>query len=117
MKSGTPHAAIAAGIGFVPADRRGLAAVTTMNARENLTLASLPRLGPLRPASERATALGELRAVAVHPLDTERRFGLFSGGNQQKVVIAKWLRTNPSVLLLDPRADARRRRRRASRHP
>lgn len=39
--------------------------------------------------------------IRVHPLDPERRFNLFSGGNQQKIVIAKWLRTNPSVLLMD----------------
>lgn len=102
---GSPRHSIEAGLGFVPADRRGLAAVSSLNGRENLTLASLPRLSLTKPfldiADERAFARREMGAVAVHPLDTERRFDLFSGGNQQKIVIAKWLRSAPRVMLMD----------------
>jgi ABC-type sugar transport system ATPase subunit len=68
-------------------------------------LSSLPRLGVRHPAlslgAERRAARRELAAVDVRPLDPERPFALFSGGNQQKIVIAKWLRTNPGVMLLD----------------
>ena len=42
-----------------------------------------------------------MRAVSVRPLDPKRNFAFFSGGNQQKILIAKWLRTIPSVLLFD----------------
>lgn len=105
LAAGSPRDAIRAGLGFVPADRRGEAAVSTMSGRENLTLASLPRLSMRSPVlsitSERRAALREMAEIRVHPPDTERRFALFSGGNQQKIVIAKWLRTTPAVLLMD----------------
>jgi ABC-type sugar transport system ATPase subunit len=102
----TPAASIAAGVSYVPADRRGRAAITTWTARENVTL---PRLGDLRTAwgwlrrgLERREAERWLTDVRVHPAGTaERRFDQFSGGNQQKIVIAKWLRLAPTVLLLD----------------
>jgi ribose transport system ATP-binding protein len=100
-----PAAAIAAGMGFVPADRRRHGAVMTMNARENLTL---PLLAPLRGAAgglsaraEREEAARWVATVGIVPPDPERQLALFSGGNQQKAVIAKWLRTVPRVLLLD----------------
>lgn len=99
-----PAAAIAAGVGFVPADRRRKGAIMTMNARENLTL---PRLGPLcrhaglvRAAEDRE-ARRWMDYVDVLPAAPERPLALFSGGNQQKVVLAKWLRIDPVVLILD----------------
>lgn len=105
VQSNSTRSAIAAGLGYVPADRRGQAAVTSLTARENLTLASLPRWSLRRPflsgRLERRAALRELGEVEVRPLDPERQFALFSGGNQQKIVIAKWLRMNPKVMLLD----------------
>jgi ribose transport system ATP-binding protein len=77
----------------------------TMNARENLTL---PLLAPLRGAAghlsgraEREEAERWVATVGIVPPDPERQLALFSGGNQQKAVIAKWLRTTPRVLLLD----------------
>lgn len=101
-----PRQAIAAGIAYVPGDRRRLGAVMALTARENLTL---PRLGPLRGkvtgwlhrSAERAEARRWFRRVDVRPFDPERALELFSGGNQQKIVLAKWLRNEPKVLLLD----------------
>ena len=105
LRLGDPSESIAAGIAYVPADRRGLASVPTFNARENLTLSSLPRqslgLPLLSIASEKRAAEDELGRVGVRPLDPERPFVLFSGGNQQKVIIAKWLRREPGIVLLD----------------
>jgi len=103
---GSPSRAIAAGIGFVPADRRGQGAVVTMAARENLTLPRLwplrSRLGAVRKRAETTEADRWMDEVGVRPAHAaERTFALFSGGNQQKIVIAKWLRNQPRVLVLE----------------
>ncbi|HEY6762143.1 MAG TPA: sugar ABC transporter ATP-binding protein [Baekduia sp.] len=103
--AGGPGVAITAGLAFVPADRHARGAVMSMSARENLTL---PQLGPLRRAmgwldgsAERDEAADWTARVGLSPPEPERPLELFSGGNQQKVVLAKWLRTAPRVLLLD----------------
>lgn len=105
LPPGCPDRAVAAGVGFVPADRRRHGAVVTMNARENVTL---PRIGPTAGArlrldhrGERADAGRWLSTATVRPHSPERAFALFSGGNQQKIVLAKWLRLEPAVLLLE----------------
>jgi len=105
VRAGDPRAAIRRGMAFVPADRRRHAAVMTMSVRENLTLPRLaPRrrpLGRLDGRAERVEAHAWVDTVGLHPALPERPLDLFSGGNQQKVVLAKWLRLEPKVLLLD----------------
>jgi len=98
-------AAIEAGMAFLPADRRRGGAVMDMNVRENLTL---PMLGPLRRTFGRLDSKAErnetrywMHTVGLNPPNPEQPLKLFSGGNQQKVVLAKWLRVQPRVLLLD----------------
>ncbi|HEX3964472.1 MAG TPA: ATP-binding cassette domain-containing protein, partial [Trebonia sp.] len=98
-------AAIESGMAYVPADRRRGGAVMEMSVRENLTL---PLMRPLRRAlgrldgrAERAETRSWMSAVGLRPPSPEQRLKLFSGGNQQKVVLAKWLRVRPRVLLLD----------------
>jgi len=103
---GSPPASIARGIGFVPADRRTLGSVGTLAARENITLPRLSTLrepwGAVNRSRERAEVNEWMTRVHVHPAGfPEQRFDLFSGGNQQKIVLAKWLRLTPRVLLLD----------------
>ncbi|MEU3508254.1 sugar ABC transporter ATP-binding protein [Streptomyces longwoodensis] len=105
LVAGDTMAAIEAGMAYVPADRRRGGAVMGMSVRENLTL---PAMRPLRRAfgrldtrSERAETRAWTDTVGLRPADPERRLQLFSGGNQQKVVLAKWLRVRPRVLLLD----------------
>jgi ribose transport system ATP-binding protein len=100
-----PRESIAAGMAYVPADRHRHGAVMTMNARENMTL---PQLRSLRRRFSRLDRRGEqaevhswLGRVNVRPPESERQLALFSGGNQQKIVLAKWLRNRPTVLLLD----------------
>jgi ABC-type sugar transport system ATPase subunit len=100
-----PRRSIRAGLGYVPADRRGDGAVMTMSMRENLTL---PLLAPLRRGLGWLSGRAEMAEVAewiasteIRPPDPARQLEKFSGGNQQKVVLAKSLRTKPKVLLLD----------------
>ena len=101
-----PPRAVAAGVAYVPGDRHGCGAVMTMSARENMTL---PRLRPLRQRvtgwldhrQERREVDRWIETVGVRPAEPERRMALFSGGNQQKVILAKWLRNAPRVLLLE----------------
>jgi ribose transport system ATP-binding protein len=102
---GHPEAAIAAGAGYVPAERHRFGSVTTLSVRENLTLTDLrrheSRIARLRRRDERAEVDKWITSLDVRPSDPEARFSLLSGGNQQKIVLAKWLRMNPRVLLLD----------------
>ena len=100
-----PRASIAAGVAYVPGDRHAEGAVMPMRVRENLTLPDLLRLRRrfwrLDRSAERAEVADWIDRVALRPADPERPLELFSGGNQQKVVLAKWLRNRPRVLLLD----------------
>jgi ribose transport system ATP-binding protein len=99
-----PADAMAAGMAFIPEDRRVQGLVLDHSVRENLLLPLLPqvtRQGLVR--TEAATSLSRrlierFQVKAPHP---ERPVRLLSGGNQQKVVIAKWLGTEPDVLLMD----------------
>jgi ABC-type sugar transport system ATPase subunit len=96
---GSPRDAIAHGVALVPEDRKGAGLVLGMTVADNLALADLPRfideLGEERTAASQAVELG----VKAPSLDAE--VATLSGGNQQKVVLGKWLRTDPRVLLLD----------------
>ena len=98
----TPRAAIAAGVALVPEDRKGQGLVLGMGVAENLVLAGGAGDGWLVDAAglEHAAAarVRELR-IKVPALDAE--VATLSGGNQQKVVIGKWLARAPRVLLLD----------------
>ncbi|MFN8830353.1 MAG: sugar ABC transporter ATP-binding protein [Labrys sp. (in: a-proteobacteria)] len=99
-----PGDAIAAGIAYVPEDRQHQGAVLPLGIRENTTLASLfthVRNGflSLRSELDATRALG--RRLSVKASNWEQRLGELSGGNQQKVVIAKWLATKPKIIILD----------------
>lgn len=99
-----PHQSIQAGIAFAPADRRRYGAMLNWTVRENVTL---PRVsGPggsrwLSPRAERQDAAEWLERLSVQPRDPETRFGVLSGGNQQRVVLARWLRCGARAFLLD----------------
>ena len=100
-----PNASIRRGIGFVPGDRGKHGAVRAMTARENATLPELKSLtnaaGAVRVGQEKQHVMGLVDQYEVKPPRPEQVFAQFSGGNQQKVVFAKWLRNNPRVLLLE----------------
>ena len=103
---GSPRSAMRAGLAYVPADRRARASIGHFSARENLTLARMRDLrhtwGGVNRARERHEALAWMTRLRVIPQgQIEQTFDLFSGGNQQKIVLAKWLRTRPRVILVD----------------
>ena len=100
----SPHDAIRAGIGFVTEDRKEQGVLLNLSVRENISLASLPkfsRLGFLRRILERAQAQESVERLRVRTPSIEQRVGNLSGGNQQKIVLAKWLETQPKLLILD----------------
>lgn len=100
-----PHDAVRAGMAFLPADRKEKSGVMDMSARENMTLANLApffQRGWLSAGGERREAATWAERLGVMPRNaTEKPLATFSGGNQQKLLFAKWLRCRPSVLLLD----------------
>ena len=99
-----PSDAIAAGISYVPEDRQDQGTILSLGIRENVTLAGLAKHVKglfLSRASEQAETRRLGRRLAVKAANWEQRLNELSGGNQQKVVIAKWLATRPKVIVLD----------------
>jgi ABC-type sugar transport system ATPase subunit len=104
VTSRSPAQAIRNGIAYVPEDRRLLGIVSPLSIRENITLSNLKRLsifGVLNRQKERQEANRLAQELRVVPPMIERRIETLSGGNQQKVVLGRWLGTNPSLLILD----------------
>jgi ribose transport system ATP-binding protein len=105
VRPGRPSAAIDAGLALVPADRLRQGGIFDLSLAKNLTLSDLGRLrgpsGAISGKHEREEVLDWISRLDVRPGDPDLPLAAISGGNQQKVVIAKWLRMNPQVLLLD----------------
>jgi rhamnose transport system ATP-binding protein len=100
----TPGDAIARGLAYLPEDRKTQGLVLGLSVRENATLPSLrrfTRLGALRLNAERDAAAEQIAAVELAATTLERPAATLSGGNQQKVVLAKWLLANADVLIVD----------------
>lgn len=99
-----PDRSIAAGIAFVPAERHANAAFLDATLRENVTVVSPGRnmvRGFLRKGREGREVSAWLGRLGVRPSRPEFAMNALSGGNQQKVVLARWLRQEPPVLVLD----------------
>jgi ribose transport system ATP-binding protein len=104
MNIRSPQEAIAAGLAFAPEDRKAEGLVLGMSVAENTTLSCLKlteRLGLLQPSIERELAGRYVERLRVKTPSLNQTVRNLSGGNQQKVVLAKWLATGPKVLLLD----------------
>jgi rhamnose transport system ATP-binding protein len=104
LRRGSPTSAMAAGIGFVPEDRRQQGLVMEMSIGRNITLASLKRLrrvGFIRAAAERRFARDWATRLQVKYGRLGSPMTSLSGGNQQKVVLAKWLGRRPALLIVD----------------
>jgi len=100
----SPRDAIAAGIFLVPEDRRKTGLITEMSVRENITLPGLSghtRFGLVSHEREAAISTAQVAALGVRTPSIEARAMNLSGGNQQKVVLAKWLALRPRVLIFD----------------
>jgi ribose transport system ATP-binding protein len=98
------HDAIRHGIYLVPEDRRGSGLVTLMGVRENITLASArryARFGLLRKSEETRVAETQKSELAIKAPTVETTVATLSGGNQQKVVLGKWLSMQPRVIVFD----------------
>jgi ribose transport system ATP-binding protein len=95
---------ISHGIYLVPEDRRGEGLVVEMSVRENITLPSLPRftrMGLIQRSREQKTAGEQISSLKIKTPNTESFVLNLSGGNQQKVVLGKWLAMEPKVMILD----------------
>jgi rhamnose transport system ATP-binding protein len=100
----SPEDAINAGISYVPEDRQQQGAILAMSIRENITLASIASYAKglfVSRASEREATRKLGHRLDVRAASWEQLLGELSGGNQQKVVIAKWLALRPKVIILD----------------
>jgi rhamnose transport system ATP-binding protein len=104
VRLASPGDAIAAGIAYVPEDRRQHGAVMEMSVASNVSLASLgavSRGGLIDRAREQAAATRYVERFRIKTPSVGAEVGTLSGGNQQKVALARWLSTNPSILILD----------------
>jgi rhamnose transport system ATP-binding protein len=104
VKIGSPRAAMKAGLAFVPEDRQHQGLVLEMAIEDNATLPLLRRLsrfGLVNRRRERELAQDFARRLQVKTAGLHLPVRALSGGNQQKVVIAKWLATDPKILILD----------------
>jgi len=100
----SPLDAIASGIGYVPEDRRRHGVILEMSIASNITLAIHERIFPggwLRFGAERSLARDYISDLAIKTPSEETRAGNLSGGNQQKVAVARWLAAKPKLLILD----------------
>jgi rhamnose transport system ATP-binding protein len=104
LRPGSPSAAMDAGIGLVPEDRRQQGLVMDMSIARNVALASLKSLrilGVISGAAERRFARDWSTRLQVKYGSLSNPMTSLSGGNQQKVVLAKWLGRRPAVLIVD----------------
>lgn len=103
----SPSQAVKAGIGYVPEERRADGLLLTKSIAFNLSLANLDKVifGPMMPLispkARSSLALETIRALSIKATGPQQPVGRLSGGNQQKVVIGRWLNRRPKLLILD----------------
>jgi len=104
IRLNSPRDAVRHGFGYCPEERKTDGIVADLTVRENIVLALQAKLGIFRPLSRREQdeiAARFIKLLDIRPPDPERPLGLLSGGNQQKALLARWLATEPRLLVLD----------------
>ena len=104
VKNFSPQNGVAKGIGYLPRERKVEGIVSGMNVYENMTLSQLPRYswhGVMKIKEEKALAEAQVRKLSIKTPDIFKDCGGLSGGNQQKVVLAKWRSGGSEILLMD----------------
>lgn len=106
VRAGTPRGAMRAGIALIPEDRRHQGLIMDFGVRANITLASLDKVKSVVPAfpsaaAERRVTDGLIDSLQISTVSREKKVRLLSGGNQQKVVVGKWLARDSKVLMFD----------------
>jgi monosaccharide-transporting ATPase len=99
-----PNDAIDKGVAFLSENRRAEGLVPDLTVRENIILALQAARGwtrPVPPSQRDALVAKYIAALDIRPADPEAKAGALSGGNQQKVLLARWLITQPKLLILD----------------
>ena len=101
---GDPRAAIRAGLGYLPEERIRDGILRARSVAANMALPSMARFAPrgiVRARMVRETATEVLSGIGLRPLAVDRPIGTFSGGNQQKAILGRWLAARARVLLFD----------------
>ncbi len=104
VKFASPADSVAAGIGFAPEERKAEALIMQRTVRDNTVLAILWRIAKgfiVRSSTERSITTDYITRLNIRTNSTEQLVKNLSGGNQQKVVLARWLATHPHLLILD----------------
>jgi len=105
VKFKSPRQAIKAGVCYLTEDRRSLGLFHNMSVEENISSSSIDKIsdkfGFLNTSASNKLGLKFLRMLDVIPKDPDKRVEYLSGGNQQKVLLGKWLATEPKVLIVD----------------
>jgi ribose transport system ATP-binding protein len=104
ISPGSPKAAVRAGISYVPSERLQAGSLPEMTATENLSLPDLHSFtstGRILARRERTETADWMKKTGTVPMNPAQIFRNFSGGNQQKIVLSKWLRLKPRVLVID----------------
>ena len=104
IKITNPRDAIKAGIGFLSDDRKTEGLILCRSIRENISLPTLKRRGVwgfVKRKEEKEAVISQVKALDIRTTSIEQEAQFLSGGNQQKVIIAKWLLSNPKVIIFD----------------